>query len=70
MDNWIKTSDKFPQDSQRVIFYTCGYIANEMRMGCYISKDQWGRPNMFIGDGYFNEHNVSHWMPIPSPPNE
>lgn len=67
-NNWISVEEKMPVDNERIIFYTKGYINNEMRMGSFHDIDQFGRPNMFIGDGFFHEQNVSHWQPLPAPP--
>ena len=67
-NNWISVKDQLPKDGQEILFYTQGYSTNVMRLGGFVEKDQWDRPNMFIGDGFFHVENVSHWMPAPQLP--
>jgi hypothetical protein len=66
--DWIPIGEYLPEDKQQVIFYTTGFRSREIRIGVFLKKDQWDRSNMFVGDGFLHEKNVSHWMPVPIPP--
>lgn len=55
---WIKVSDKLPEEEQYVLYYCSNYEK--------IDKTQYYN-GFFLGvSTAFN--NVTHWMPLPSPP--
>lgn len=73
---WIKCTDRFPDHHQKVIFYVkdrgecfCGFfekipeyrgILKNCRNIFYENLDNW----------WFEGEEITHWMPLPSPPKE
>lgn len=70
--HWIKCSERLPEEGQTVICYN-GMIF----MGFYQvehcpyekSKQGWNIDFAEYEDGIFREREVTHWMPLPEPPN-
>lgn len=67
-DCWHRTDEKLPPYDTQILFYTRGFSINSMRLGFFLKKDSFDRANMFVGDGFLNVKNVSHWMLAPNPP--
>lgn len=65
MKEWIKASDKLPEDNQRILFVD---DHNGIRLGSFLKKDQWDRENMFCDGAFFNVSKVAAWMPRPKYP--
>ena len=63
MSEWIKTKDRLPEDQVEVLAFCMGYV--------YLAEiydKRW-----LIGGGaskalFAPEGTVSHWMPLPEPP--
>ncbi len=65
MSEWIKCSDRLPKNSNDVLVLNDN---NKMHVSCYFfSKNMyvWEQRDDQIGLG-----NVTHWMPLPKPPEE
>ncbi len=71
--DWIKCSDKLPETDKSVIMFvhndnyeytniTIGYLEREDSL--YNQLQQW---TSF--EDHFDMEDVSHWMPLPKPPN-
>ncbi len=58
---WI--TDRLPLHDEKVIFYLKG---NDMRMGIFLEKDQWDRPNRFCDGAFHEAENVLGWIYAPS----
>ena len=60
-DQWITVMDKLPENTCRVLAYdgfdvfSCGFIAGGGSL-----------PRFCFGDG--DTEHVTHWMPLPEPP--
>lgn len=63
MNFWIETKDKFPKDGQRVIMIVDGVVIDGV--------NYWQEDHIFMNDcdQEWTEGEVSHWMPLPEPPN-
>lgn len=71
MSEWISVKDKLPEKQIDVVFYSDPY---EWWTGMFTPKNlgydndgfkyhqHWG------DDGYHKIKNVTHWMPLPKPP--
>ncbi|WP_071789429.1 DUF551 domain-containing protein [Photorhabdus temperata] len=62
--NWIKCSDRLPESIRTVLIVVsgrvfCGYLS--------MNEDEFYIPS---GDIYMDLNAVSHWMPLPSPPED
>jgi len=59
---WIAVNDGLPKENKKIIFKLKG---NDVRMGMFLLKDEWGRPNVFC-DGAFHEvGSVKEWFYLP-----
>lgn len=63
--NWIKCSDRLPESIETVLIVIsgrvfCGYLSMNEEHGFYIPS----------GDIYMDLNAVSHWMPLPQPPED
>jgi hypothetical protein len=64
---WIKITDRLPESEGEILIYVNGYCT----LGKYnISKKifQEFAPNMFETMEWLKLENVTHWMPLPNPP--
>lgn len=68
MSEWIKCSDRMPEVGTKVIAFRKGKKRND---GPFFAKtyNTLGRPWRFI-DGERCDIGVTHWMPLPSPPED
>ncbi len=66
-DNWISVEKQMPEDYERVILYTkwnsCHFGKKEWKQGH--NPDYWETDN-----GDLNMNDVTHWQPLPPPPNK
>lgn len=71
MTEWIKCSDRMPEEMQTVLFFD-KYDTGDTRIKCgWWSARSW-RPNAEVEENGFIEsitpNAVSHWMPLPELP--
>lgn len=72
--NWIKVSDRFPDDGQKVVFYVrnrevafCGDFAKNEEI-LNVLKENVFRDSL---DGWwFEDEEITHWMPLPDLPKD
>lgn len=66
MGEWIKCSERMPEEGEDVIVYDG---LRQVHEGCYFQYGDrvvWEIPS--YNPSYYDEVNVSHWMPLPEPP--
>lgn len=70
--NWIKVSERLPEDGANVCFYNedrdsifGGYFQKE---GTAIVPNNSFREN--LDDWWFDEEKITHWMPLPDLPKD
>lgn len=61
---WVPMSERLPAPCQRVLYYLD--VAG-IHSGQYIGDDQ---SNVFGGRGGWLTDDVTHWMPLPQPPQQ
>jgi len=61
--NWILPKDEMPVENRKVIFKVG---ENDIRMGSFLVKDQWDRPNMFCDGSFHKAENVEGWFYVPN----
>lgn len=68
MSQWIKCSERMPEEGEDVIVYDDLKQVHEgfyLRYGEHVSWDIYSyKPS------YYDEVSVTHWMPLPEPPQE
>ena len=72
---WISVKERFPLDTNDVLVFeksTGMYVAYRSNCKWYAFTDGFEAYN---DDGsaiieIFNAHNITHWMPLPEPPEE
>jgi hypothetical protein len=70
MSEWIKVEDRLPNDGDYVLTYSCGRVDIQT---CYInSVSRNGQKKWYFADNSDDwiDDNVSHWMPLPTPPKD
>lgn len=68
MQNWIKCSERMPEDDGYVLAYrtdSCqvGELCYDKENGEFISFN-------FMGEHYLDKGIVTHWQPLPESPND
>ena len=73
MSEWIKCSDRLPNKDQKVLFYVldrekmyAGYFTKDHRC-CSLPSEKFVEN---LGDWWFDEETITHWMPLPKLPEE
>ena len=66
MNGWISVKDKLPEYKNNIILYAPGYSGRPVRMGWLDKTDENGH-NWRDAQG-FGILSVTHWMPLPEPP--
>ncbi len=76
MTKWISVKDEFPKNNTRVLcwddkdgMYDCFYIDSDFLLLMYShpSGKRMINRNLFVSCNYAIK-DVTHWMPLPSPP--
>lgn len=70
MDNWIDVNDSLPFDFTKCTKYECVEVI--VCSGGVVSVEDFTcgpRPKPWYNFGDFRKLYVSHWMPLPEPPN-
>jgi len=64
MSEWIKVSDRLPEHRQHVI------VACKNQFGCDVFDDHYfnNRTGHFVKYGDTKTSGVTHWQPLPRPP--
>lgn len=64
MNEWISVKDRLPEFLDEVLLFTS---AGNIYIGMFYEKHE----NYTVaGDSYGFLYDVTHWMPLPEPPNE
>lgn len=69
---WIPTSERFPEDRTRVLFYGFDAIGAGVFTGTFIKEvvnKTEKLENVFWG-GPYRKLEITHWQPYPAPPEE
>ena len=73
MSDWIKTSEKMPEENSLVLFVerriTKSYIFRAVRYGYYAGNGEW-KAYMNLGAQTVSAERVTHWMYRPELPKE
>lgn len=77
MSTWISVTDRLPKAGQCVDLWGClaggHHHGDESRIeNCFYNGGRdawWFWCEAFIDKVYVNGMNVTHWMPLPEPPN-
>ncbi len=67
MSDWIKCSDKLPQKNELVGF---SFDGKTIRKDIYYPGFNGDWESVNSAGWYISEKNVTHWMPLPNPPDE
>lgn len=62
--NWISVEDRLPHDDIVVMVYVPN-ASEPVWIGFYVSEDD----DWFWAEGVMIFDTVTHWMPLPAPPN-
>jgi hypothetical protein len=76
MSEWISVKDRFPSHQQKVVFYVKG--RNECFCGFFEKYTEHSRilkdkENIFfenLDTWWFEDEEITHWMPLPEMPHE
>jgi len=73
MSEWIPTKDRLPEKDQKVLFYVldreqmyAGYFTIDSHRSTFASE----RFRENLNDWWFDEEIITHWMPLPKPPED
>ena len=64
-NEWISVEDRLPEGHMQVLMWSARWKIAEA--GSYYNKHFWVYTE--IGDGYIAD-NITHWMPLPAPPDK
>lgn len=68
--SWIKVIDRLPPEFQEIIFfYTIDKHKKDMVCGHY-ARGAWHICSLYMSIVLNDEVKVTHWMPLPEPPND
>ena len=63
-NEWVSVEERLPEGHAQVLMWSAKW--NIAEAGSYYNKHFWVYSE--IGDGYIAD-NITHWMPLPAPPN-
>lgn len=61
---WVDRLESLPSDNQKILFQLSN---KEIRLGTFLSVDQWNRPNMFCDGAFHHAPHVLKWQPLTPP---
>lgn len=71
--HWISVEERLPEEDVRVLVYAKGKKGNAVTEITYYSSHLygfnitgWQSPSNY----FYQEHTITHWMPLPEPPEE
>lgn len=72
MSKWVSTKDRLPEDREKVLIYS---YKRQTQVGYLFKNIEESPKYFFICDAEhtgkrFNLYEISHWMPLPTPPNQ
>ena len=67
MANWIKCSERMPDEEGRVIGYGATLSVGEFY---FDAEDETFSFSNYCGEHHFTTKDVTHWQPLPEPPQE
>jgi hypothetical protein len=66
---WIRVEDRLPEHHRNVlVFYSVG-LSYSIAIGVIRDTDC-GELWFYLGDSSQINHHITHWMPLPEPPEE
>lgn len=65
MSKWISVNDRLPDDGQVVLFHERGGVIYCAEYSVVVDGHAW-----CIDHYDFEANDVTHWMPLPDPPEE
>lgn len=71
MSEWISVDDRLPKEGQEVLFLAEDYTSPMICFGALRENSEYAFYDYSVvySDGEYGEcHNVTHWQPLPSPP--
>jgi len=66
MSEWIKCSERLPGDKD----YANNLVLYENMLMCIVAYYDDNRDSWYSTETATNVENVTHWMPLPSPPED
>lgn len=67
MADWIKCSERMPDEDGRVIGYGATLSVGEFY---FDAEDETFSFSNYCGEHHFTTKDVTHWQPLPEPPQE
>ena len=68
MSKWISVEERLPEEEEICLFFVPGHPVTSEKMGIFtptkILEYPWKSTN-FV---YYDNKSVTHWMPLPAPP--
>lgn len=65
---WINVKDRLPREDEKVLFYLPERV--EIFAGSYQQKFGKGVFAENMDGWWFEDEEITHWMPLPTPPEE
>jgi len=60
---WLLPKYELPTENKKIIFKLKN---NDIRMGIFLVKDQWDRPNRFCDGAFHEAENIEGWFYVPN----
>jgi hypothetical protein len=67
---WIPVSEGLPEEKQRVIVFLDNGLFNIGHLGKTIRQDSGYKNQWLTDDNWYFNVEVTHWIPLPNPPEE